>query len=36
MESLASIISRDETVAVLLAVVGATVFLIAWHRRGKT
>jgi hypothetical protein len=32
---LASIISGDETVAVLLVVVVATVFLIAWRRSGE-
>jgi uncharacterized membrane protein YeaQ/YmgE (transglycosylase-associated protein family) len=35
MELLASLISGDETMAVLLAVVGATIFLVAWHRAGK-
>jgi hypothetical protein len=32
MQLLSSLIGGDETVAVLLVVVGATLFLIAWRR----
>jgi hypothetical protein len=35
MELLASLISGDETVAVLLVVVGAIGFLIAWRQAGE-